>query len=239
MGIEAVLLDMGGVLLDMRASNGVPQGQLDYRGRQVMLRALAGGRRLSLDDLESLVFEPWRRDYRERYRRGREAALAPYLEELRARAGSRASDAELLAAWFGPFGESLQPVPGALEAVEQLRRRQLKLGLVSNVPLPGELYRGVLLSHGFGGQFDACRFSFDCGHRKPSPFMLRSALEELGVDASAAVMVGDRKASDVAAGRAAGTGTVWIETEHDKGPEPDASVAAIGELPALLERWGA
>jgi HAD superfamily hydrolase (TIGR01549 family) len=241
MRVEAVLLDMGGVLLDMRGSNGAPKGPLDFRGRQAMLRLLGGGRprhpgRPSLDDLERLVFEPWLAEYRQRYRRGREAAIEPHLEELARQNGQRVSAEALLDSWFEPYAEALVPTDGARAALQRLRRLDLKLALVSNVPLPGRLYRRVLDRHRMAQHFDTFRFSHDTGHRKPSPAMLRSALAELGVTASAAVMVGDRKASDVAAGRAAGTGTVWIESEHSDGPEPEWTIPSIGHLPQLVER---
>jgi HAD superfamily hydrolase (TIGR01549 family) len=110
----------------------------------------------------------------------------------------------------------------------------LKLALVSNVPLPGALYRKILSRHGLESLFDCFQFSYDSGHRKPSPFMLRAALSEIGVPASQAVMVGDRRASDVAAGRAAGMATVWIESEHAVGPRPDRTVGSIRELPTVV-----
>lgn len=244
MRMEAVLLDMGGVLLDMGGSNGVPNGQLDFRGRQAMLRVAgalhSGGLRrgtgVTAEDLESIVFEPWHREYGERYRRGHEADLMPRLTELRLSTGSSATESELLEAWFEPFGQSLCSVEGAVEAVRAVRGLGLAVGLVSNVPLPGALYRAVLEREGFDGFIDAYRFSYDTGHRKPSPAMLRSALAELGAPAGSAVMVGDRRESDVAAGRVAGVGTVWIQSDHVHGPEPDWTLPSITMLPELLER---
>ena len=236
MRLDAVLLDMGGVLLDMEGSNGLPTGVLDFRGRQVMLRLSAGKRRPTSDDLERLVFDPWRNEYRERYRRGREAEMSPHLEALREFCGTTASAGELLSGWFAPYAESLRPIPDALPAVESLRRQGFAIALISNIPLPGALYRQVLDREGFARHIDTFRFSSDTGHRKPSPYMVRSALSELGVTASAAVMVGDRKASDVAAGRAAGTGTIWIESDYTDGPEPDWTVPSIAQLPDLLDR---
>jgi len=238
MKMRSVLLDMGGVLLDLADSNGLPGGRQDFRGRQVLLRRVGAGRRVSLDRLESLVFEPWRQAYRERYRLGREASWKAHLSRLRRAVGSRAHDVDLLAAWCGPFADSCEPVEGALEAVRTLAERRLLLGLVSNVPLPGAIYRRILARHGLDSWFDAFRFSYDSGHRKPSPFMLRSVMDELGVSPSEAVMVGDRRASDVAAGRAAGVATVWIRSEHRQGPRADWTIDSIGELPALLAEQG-
>lgn len=234
MRIDAALLDMGGVLLDMRSSNGVPPRALDFRGRQALLAALDAPE-LGMDDLERLVFEPWRRGYRERYRRGREAEWNEHLDRLRRVSGSRLSDQELLSIWFAPFGESLRPVAGAADAVESLSGAGLRLAVVSNVPLPGSLYRRVLERLGMADAIDAFEFSYDSGHRKPSPFMLRSALAELQAPPERAVMVGDRRESDVAAGRAAGTATVWVRSEHRTGPDPDWTIGSLAHLPELLE----
>ncbi len=235
MPLEAILLDMGGVLLDMRSSNGVPPSRLDFRGRQVLLRALDNSD-LGSDDLERLVFAPWRREYRQRYRRGREASWTPHLDRLRATSDERRSDLELLDIWFAPFAESLRPVAGAPEAVERLAARGLRLGLVSNVPLPGDLYRAVLERFDMAKPIEVFEFSYDSGHRKPSPYMLRSALAALDTPIDRAVMVGDRRDSDVAAGRTAGIATVWIRSDHDSGPEPDWTIGSIAQLPSLLER---
>lgn len=235
MSIRAILLDMGGVLLDLEESNGVPGGQLDHRGRLALLRHLAAPRRLTPERLDELVFEPWRQEYGERYRLGREASWKPHLSRLRRAVGSRAHDLELLGAWFAPFADRCDTIDGAVETVRALQGRRIPLALVSNVPLPGALYRRILARHGLDAAFAVHRFSYDCGHRKPSPAMLRSALEELGVAASAAIMVGDRRSSDVAAGRAAGVATVWIRSDHRKGPSADWTIDSIAELPALVE----
>jgi len=59
-------------------------------------------------------------------------------------------------------------------------------------------------------QSEAC----DC--RKPKPGLLRRAAEELGLDLSRSVMVGD-KPSDVEAGQAAGAAGVLVLTGYGRG----------------------
>ena len=110
----------------------------------------------------------------------------------------------------------------------------LKLALVSNVPLPGELYSRVLERHGLVEFFDHLVFSYDADSRKPSPAMLRQAMVSVGAEPDKTVMVGDRRDRDIAAGRFAGTGTVWIRGDDTGGQEPDASIGALAELPDLL-----
>ncbi len=52
-----------------------------------------------------------------------------------------------------------------------------------------------------------------CDCRKPKPGMLRAASNDLGIDLSRSVMVGDR-ATDIAAGRAAGCRTILIAHDY-------------------------
>jgi putative hydrolase of the HAD superfamily len=233
--VEALLLDMGGVLLEMGNPQGMPVGKLDFRGREAMAQAIreAGGR-VGVGDLEELLFAPWRREYARRYDTGREARFEPHLRQLRKAAGVSLRGSVLLGAWFGPYAETLAPVPGARAALAELAGRGTRLAVVSNVPLPGALYRRALRRHRLDRPIESFHWSYDSGSRKPSPVMLRAALEALGVPPERALMVGDRRRSDVAAGRAAGVRTVWVRSSDGGGPRPDWEIASLAELPALV-----
>ncbi|MEE8366683.1 MAG: HAD family hydrolase [Thermoanaerobaculia bacterium] len=236
MKINTVLIDMGGVLLDLENSKGLPPARLDWRGREALLRLLRQRNQLlNLEDLETLLFEPWRREYERRYELGTEASWKPHLTSLRRAAGSRLHDVHLLRSWFRPYAERIKPYQGISDTLHWLKRHRLKLALVSNVPLPGALYLRILDRHGIAGVFDSIHFSYDCGSRKPSPAMLRDALAVLQSEPGDSVMVGDRRASDIAAGRAAGVATVWIRSEDGGGPAPDFAIDSLAALPALIE----
>lgn len=203
-----------------------------------MLETLrAAGGRSSLEDLESLVFTPWLAEYERREESGEESSWDPHLARLRSKAGGRSSDRDLLAAWFRPYGEQLVPTTGARQGLETLGRLEMKLALVSNVPLPGELYAQVLDRHQLAGPLDRMYFSYDCGSRKPSPAMLRMAMADLGVDPTACVMVGDRRERDIAAGRLAGTRTIWVRSADQGGPAADATIETFADLSELLTAW--
>jgi ribonucleotide monophosphatase NagD (HAD superfamily) len=74
---------------------------------------------------------------------------------------------------------------------------------------------------------------------KPEPLLLQMALERLGTDAGAAVMVGDRLDTDIVAGSRAGMLTVLVLTGVSTRDEiPTASVLpdlVFTDLNALLE----
>lgn len=237
--IRAVLLDMGGVLLNMGEAPGLPAGALDWRGREALVHYLRQrGGRVALEDVDRLLLSPWRTEYARRYETGREARWEPHLKRLRRMAGSRAHAVDLLGCWFEPYAERVVPMEGTRSVLEELDRRGLRMTLVSNVPLPGKLYTRILVRFDLAEFLPLSYFSYDHGHRKPSPAMLRAALQELDVSPDQAVMVGDRRGSDIAAGRAAGTFTVWLRSKYDRGPRPDIEIDELTDLPSALESLG-
>lgn len=232
---SALLLDMGGVVLDMAGGRGFPAGKADWRGRQALVRLIrARGGRVTMETLERELFEPWRRCYGKRMSTLREASWRPHLDRLRSNVGVDLEDGEILGAWFRPYAEQLRPLAGVRAALTELVGEGYRLALVSNVPLPGQHFREVLERLDLIRCFDNCWFSYDHDTRKPSPVMLRAALDALACEPSAAAMVGDRRDRDIAAGRAAGTATVWIRSAHAAGPAADHTIPGLGDLPALL-----
>lgn len=93
----------------------------------------------------------------------------------------------------------------------------------------------LLAAH--GARLDA---AFHCPHargececRKPAPGLLYRAAHRLDLDLPGAVIVGD-SASDVAAGAAAGTGTILITSAPGADPRADATVVDLREAVDLL-----
>lgn len=233
--VRAVLLDMGGVILDLGEGRGLPWGELERRGREELLSLLEeSGGEAAEGDLDRLLFTPWRREYERRYRRGREAPWQPHAARLGRGTVCSASADELLAAWAGPYLNGLRALSGAQEALARLVAGDLSLALVSNVPLPGRFFERVLEGQGLAAFFASLHFSYDEGARKPGPALVRRALEAVDAAPEETVLVGDRRSADVAAGRAAGVATVWVRSPDDEGPEPDAVIGSAVELPALL-----
>lgn len=75
----------------------------------------------------------------------------------------------------------------------------------------------------------------NCDCRKPRPGMLKRAAERLQIDCHRSVMVGDR-ASDVAAGQAAGCKTVFVDLKYREArPErPDYVVTSFDEAADVI-----
>ncbi|QKE65347.1 HAD family hydrolase [Aquipseudomonas campi] len=87
-------------------------------------------------------------------------------------------------------------------------------------------------------QFALCAEELGVG--KPDPHPFQTALQRAGVAAAQAVHIGDHPSDDIAGARAAGMRAIWFNPQGKtwQGDElPDAQIASLAELPALLERW--
>lgn len=101
----------------------------------------------------------------------------------------------------------LRPFPGALEVVEALAERGVRLAIVTSKHREGTL-RGMGLC-GLVDHFPVIVTPEDVTHSKPHPEPVLRALDELGVAAERALFVGDSP-HDVEAGRAAGVRTAGV-----------------------------
>jgi putative hydrolase of the HAD superfamily len=132
----------------------------------------------------------------------------------------------------------LVPRPGAVETIEELRRRGLRTGMISvcsdDVPL-------LWPETAFADLFDATVFSCSVRLRKPDPRIYRLALDELEVEPGEAMFVGDG-ANDELAGaervgmravliHRAGEEPLWDEAREWRGPR----ITSVPELLPLLD----
>ncbi|MGY1709443.1 HAD-IIIA family hydrolase [Geodermatophilus sp. SYSU D00758] len=140
----------------------------------------------------------------------------------------------------------VRPVDGAREALDRLRARGVRVGVVSN---QSGVARGLITRE----QVDACMARlaellgpFDtvqvcphgpddgCGCRKPAPGMVKAACDELGVDPARCVVVGDIGA-DVEAAAAAGASGVLVPTPVTRRAEVAAAPRRAGTLTEAVD----
>ncbi|OHC74253.1 MAG: D,D-heptose 1,7-bisphosphate phosphatase [Rhodospirillales bacterium RIFCSPLOWO2_12_FULL_58_28] len=148
---------------------------------------------------------------------------------------------------FAPVSlEEMEILPGAVEAVESLRKAGFLTIVVTNQPdvARGKMkreaveamhkkLRGLLALNDI---FVCCHDDGDgCKCRKPQPGMLNDAAERFGIDLSASFLIGDRW-KDAAAGKAAGCASIWIDFGYDEPPAEAADfiVSSLGEAVAVI-----
>ena len=115
-----------------------------------------------------------------------------------------------------------------MPVLEELRRAELRIGLVSNGIRD---LREFVAHHRL--DVDAIVDSRRHGRVKPHPTIFEAALEELGVAAAEAVMVGDSIEEDVAGARALGMRALLVDRD-DRHPEADERLLDLYGLPAAL-----
>ena len=244
MDIDLIIFDWGGTLADV--SN---QPEALFAGSSVVSEVLSG--RSDPDTARALVVHALGAE--------KAAAADPSCREVDltvlmadwAKAHGWPADNARVAAAVKALGEcwvggALEPLPGAVETVRQLRGAGYRIGLVSNCWIPKLYCDQELARQGFASLMDFAVYSSEVGFRKPSATIYRAALGKAYPDGqrpdmSRVLFVGDSPTCDVMAPAAMGMRTalvagrpgLWSEQDLARA-NPDLQVASVAELPALL-----
>lgn len=205
--LELVIFDADGVLFDSTESN------IAYYNA---IFESIGEPPLSPAEERACIFQSAGQVFE--MRTGGDAAQIARMHEIGA-----ALDHKPFFALLRPFIE-LGPFMAAL-------KRRYRLGLATNrsATIPG------LVHHlGLADMFDAIASARDGVRPKPAPDILQLCLERAGVDAPAAVYVGDSEV-DRAAAAAAGTAFIGVGPQLKSGRR----VERLSDLPAALEELAA
>jgi len=221
--VETVLLDAGGVLLDLDfryvrrlcRAYGVQTteetlSRFEATARVDVHRAVADGARVS---------EMWR----------------DYFHFILGHVGVPVDDQPLIidSLWEAhqKFGLWTVAIEDAVDTVGYLKQSGYRIGVVSNAE--GRVAED-LDGAGFKGLFETVVDSHHVGVEKPDPKIFRIAMERMGVKPETTVYVGDVPAVDVEGARAAGLTPLLID-RHNLYEDADVRrLRAIGELRDLL-----
>jgi HAD superfamily hydrolase (TIGR01549 family) len=133
---------------------------------------------------------------------------------------------EMTRAW--EHAENFELYEDTLPVLAALREHGLKIGLVSNT---GRDLNAFIGHHAL--DVDAAVSSGAHGKTKPHPAIFQSALEQLGVTAEEAAMVGDSPEDDVEGAKALGMRAFLIDRD-DRFPEVEERLPDLLALPAAL-----
>jgi putative hydrolase of the HAD superfamily len=222
--VETVLLDAGGVLLDLDYSylkrlvdarhhevTVVDLARAEARARNEIHRMVEGGGRVS---------DAWR-DY-----------FHMILGHVEVPADGQGAIIDSLWEAHQRFGLWTVCIEGGPEIAATLKRRGYRLGVVSNAE--GRVARD-LDSAGYDGIFETVVDSHVVGVEKPDPEIFRIALERLGARPETAVFLGDVPSVDVVGARAAGLTAILVDP-FDLYTEWDVlRLRSIRDLPGHLD----
>lgn len=131
----------------------------------------------------------------------------------------------------------MQPFPGAMETLEALRGRGMRLGLVTNGA--GSMQRAKIERFGLAPFFDCIVIEGEFGVGKPDERVYRHVLRQMDVPPAQAWMVGDNLEWDVGAPQRLGIVGVWVDFAHKGLPaqssvRPDHTIHTLSDLIHLL-----
>jgi putative hydrolase of the HAD superfamily len=129
----------------------------------------------------------------------------------------------------------------AIPMLEALKAAGYKMAIISNASDDDDV-QTLVDNARIRPYFDLVLSSAACGIRKPNPRIFEIALEQLGLQPGQAAMVGDTLGADILGARNVGLYGIWItrradtpdNRDHDYTIVPDAQIATLAELPALL-----
>lgn len=233
-GLDAVTFDCWGTLIFDKPET---EGRTSYNVRVEHLARIGN---LSVEAADQLLQEAWAHHHtawHELRGYGAPGMAQHCLEALGIR------DERRLRGLTDAFEEAsiefgVEVVPDAPAALEELRSRGFKTALVCDTGFtPGRVVRHLLGEHGITPLLDVLAFSDEVGVPKPHERMFRTALDGIGIAASAAAHIGDLKRTDIAGARAAGMRTIRFRGVYDDEtdlPDADVVIAAMRELPGVV-----
>jgi putative hydrolase of the HAD superfamily len=140
--------------------------------------------------------------------------------------GARRAAEEMTRAWLR--SENFELYEDVLPVFEELRRHDLRIGLVSNTSRD----LATFVSH-HRLDVDGAVSSGSFGRVKPHGSIFRAVLEQLGAQPAEAAMVGDSLADDIEGARALGIRAFLLDRE-DRHPEWGGRLPDLYALPAAL-----
>jgi putative hydrolase of the HAD superfamily len=225
--VQAVIFDWGGTL--------TPWHTIDH---DVLWRAVCsphfpGGQ---ADEIAAAICAAEHELWEETGRSQASATLAQVME----RAGVDPTDT-FLAAYYEAWEPHTLTDPEAPPLLRELRRRGIKVGVLSNTMWPRSAHEQVFGRDEVLDLIDGAVYSSEIPWAKPHPEAFRAAMAAVGVDDPAAcVFVGDRPYDDIHGAKSAGMRAVLIphsEVPPYEAAVPDAVITRLSELTDYLDKW--
>lgn len=177
---------------------------------------------------------------RELWLLGEQAHQSATLSQVFSRAGVLAS-AELLASYFEAWDPHTFTDTEAIPVLTELRRRGIKVGVLSNTMWPREAHERIFLRDKLSSLIDGAVYSSEIPWVKPHPEAFRAAMAAVGMtDPAGCVFVGDRPYDDVHGAKSAGMRAVLMANSSVPafdGSSPDAVITRLSELIGHIEAW--
>jgi HAD superfamily hydrolase (TIGR01509 family) len=225
--LEVALIDIGGTLWP----NSWPLRETDGQGRLQRVRAaMPALLPAEVDALVADLIESSRIGDEARSLSTESSVVVPEAEVLVAisliRHGLPAdaqSVARIRRAMSLPVADRLQPLPGAVELLSEIRSLGMHSVIASNTYWrDAQTYWEDFRLLGMAAYVDAIVTSVDAGHRKPHPAVFEMAMRAGGAPPERCVVIGNKEANDIEPALALGMRAILV---HPDDPVPASSRA--------------
>jgi len=125
--------------------------------------------------------------------------------------------------------------PNAFKLLKVLKKRDKRIGVISNCYLFEEFYKEAFEKVGLDQYIDAYTFSYTIGKRKPEKAMFEKALEVLKADPKKSVMIGDSLKADIGGAQASGMKGIWYNQYRKENETMVTSDLEIRDFSELIE----
>lgn len=139
---------------------------------------------------------------------------------------------ELLQDYLAEFNQHCVPFPNLINMLEDLKKRNLKLGMITNGR--GKFQIDNIEALKIKKYFDTILVSEWEGIKKPNPQIFKRASERLGVSPEESIFVGDHPENDVKAAQNVGMKAIWKRDSQWNNVEADVIVHDLAEIPLIL-----
>jgi HAD superfamily hydrolase (TIGR01549 family) len=134
-------------------------------------------------------------------------------------------------------------MPGAHDVLQELERRSLRMGVISNASDTDDVNR-LIDSADLRVYFDPILISAEFGRRKPDPSLFNTVLQAWSLTPDEVVMVGDTLPHDILGAQRIGLRNIWLTAQADTALNrafagqivPEAVAAELREVPDLIRR---
>lgn len=134
-------------------------------------------------------------------------------------------------------------MPDAHAVLQDLQRRSLLLGMISNASDTDDVNR-LIDAADLRGFFDPILISAEVGKRKPDPSLFKAVLQTWSLPPDQVVMIGDTLPHDILGAQRSGLRNIWLTAQADTVLNrayagqiiPEAVAAELREIPDIIRR---
>lgn len=242
--VDAILFDLDDTLIDWSRPSLSWEQHIRPKVNNMYERLLAAG--YTLPDQEAF-FQRFQMQIRDAWENARTAAwVLPSFADviIGCLSGcevdvSRIDTNDLMRAFDWQPMPGIAPFEDTVYVLQELRRRDYRLGLITNSLFPMWMRDIELQAYNLLEYLDVRVASGDVGYLKPHPAVYEHALKLMGTTPERAVFVGDRPAHDIAGANEVGMISVLMAPAHlDRpleGVQPHYTITSLTELLTILE----